>query len=77
MNWVSSSCITDLKRDFFEDATRKDGGLDPGMIALRLESLPIQELPDYLVKPVTLDELRSFAHDLRNRMAALALPKPS
>jgi len=58
----------------FEDAQLKDGGLDPSMISLILDSLKITELPAYMIKPLTISELRDYVVRLKNRMALLALP---
>ncbi len=59
----------------FEDAQLKDGGLDPSMISLILNSLTITELPSYMIKALTVDELRNYVIDLKHRMALLALPE--
>lgn len=61
--------------DLFDEAQEKDGGLDPAMISLLLNSLMISELPDYLIKPLTLQELCEFVSDLKRRMALLAYPE--
>ncbi|MBL7076223.1 MAG: nucleotidyl transferase AbiEii/AbiGii toxin family protein [Kiritimatiellae bacterium] len=58
----------------FEDAQQKDGGLDPGMISLLLNSVAIVELPDYLIKPLTLEALRTYVDDLKRRMVLMAYP---
>jgi hypothetical protein len=60
--------------DYFEEARQKDGGLDPAMVSLLLDSLTIAELPDYLIEPVTLPELKAFVEDLKRRMAMMAYP---
>ncbi len=60
--------------DCFEDAQRKDGGLDPGMISLLLNSVSVHELPDYLIKPLSVDELRAYVSELKRRMALMAYP---
>jgi len=61
--------------DYFEAARMKDGGLDPAMVSLLLDSLRIAELPAYLIKPLTLAELCAFVDDLKRRMALLAYPE--
>jgi len=61
--------------DHFAEARQKDGGLDPAMISSILKSLQITEMPDYLIKPLSLDELKSFVEALRIRMAVLAYPE--
>jgi hypothetical protein len=58
----------------FEEAQRKDGGLDPGMVSLLLDSLAITELPDYMLRPLTVGDLRTFVDDLKRRMAIMAYP---
>jgi len=60
--------------DYFEEAQQKDGGLDPAMVSLLLDSLRITELPDYLIKPLTLADLCAFVDDLKRRMALMAYP---
>jgi hypothetical protein len=62
--------------DHFDEARQKDGGLDPAMISCLLQSVQIPDLPDYLIKSLSLDELRSFVETLRKRMALLAYPEP-
>jgi len=63
-----------LVETYFEEAQKKDGGLDPSMISLLLNSLTVSELPDYMIKPLSLEELRSFIKDLKRRMALMAYP---
>jgi len=58
----------------FEEAQRKDGGLDPAMVSLLLDSVKLTELPDYMIKPLTLAELQAFVDDLKRRMALMAYP---
>lgn len=61
--------------DYFKEAQQKDGGLDPAMVSLLLNSLRVPDVPDYLIRPLSLAELREFVDDLRKRMALLALPE--
>ena len=61
--------------DHFEEAMQKDGGLDPAVISNILASLQVNELPDYLVKPISLAALREYIEALRLRMAILAYPE--
>jgi hypothetical protein len=58
----------------FEDAQLKDGGLDPSIISHILDSLRITELPGYMIKPLTISDLRDYVSRLKKRMALLALP---
>jgi predicted nucleotidyltransferase component of viral defense system len=60
--------------DHFDEATKKEGGLDPAMISFLLSRVKI-ELPDYLLEPVDLADFESFVRDLRRQMAAKVFPK--
>jgi len=60
--------------DYFAEAQQKDGGLDPAMISMLLNSMKIVELPDYMIEPLTIEELQTFANDLKRRMALMAYP---
>ena len=61
--------------EHFDQAIQKDGGIDPAMISNILHSVQIDELPDYLIKPIQLHELRDYIESLRKRMAILAYPQ--
>lgn len=60
--------------DHIEQAVKKDGGLTPGQLAWVLSQIEIGDdarLPD----GVSLEELRVYLQDLRDRLADLAFPK--
>lgn len=59
---------------YFEEAQQKDGGLDPSIVSMLLNSVKVSELPDYLIKPLTVEEIECFIDDLKRRMALMALP---
>lgn len=64
--------------DYFHDARGKNGGLDPAMMSMILDSMNLNALPDYLIKPLTLDELVQFVQDLKKRLILMAFPgKPA
>lgn len=54
-------------------ALRKDGGIDPGVLAWLLGSFPVEPLP-IMLEPLTPGELREFRDDLRERLKRLTLP---
>lgn len=60
--------------DDLELALRKDGGVDPGVLAWLLRDFPVEPLPKML-SPLTVDELRAYRDDLRERFRRLAVPK--
>jgi len=55
-------------------AIRKDGGIDPAILAWLLGQFPVAPLPAMLM-PLTSEELGRFRDDLRERMRAVAVPK--
>ena len=59
--------------DLLPDAQRKEGGLEPAMLAYLLSELSV-ECPDYLLKPLELSAFREFIEDLETRLKALAYP---
>jgi Nucleotidyl transferase AbiEii toxin, Type IV TA system len=56
-------------------ALQKDAGTDPAILAWLLREFPIEPLPKMLV-PLTIDELRSYRNELRERFRELAVPRP-
>lgn len=54
-------------------ALRKDGGIDPAVLAWLLREFPVEPLPRMLV-PLSVDELRAYRDELRERFRRLALP---
>lgn len=53
-------------------ALRKDAGMDPAILAWLLRDFPVQPLPMMLL-PLTVEELRSYRDDLRERFRRLAV----
>lgn len=56
-----------------ELALRKDAGTDPGILAWLLRDFPVEPLPKMLT-PLTVDELRCYRDELRERFRKLAVP---
>ncbi len=54
-------------------ARRKDGGIDPGVLAWLLHSFPTRPLPKML-EPLNEEELRRFRDDLAGRLKLAARP---
>jgi hypothetical protein len=52
-------------------AIRKDGGIDPGILAWLLAQFPTEPLPEML-QPLTPRDLCAFRDDLRERLRRLA-----
>jgi len=62
-------------RDHLTEACQKEGGLDPAMISFILAKTAIDKVPDYVLEPLDLNELRAFIHDLQLELAGLAFPQ--
>jgi hypothetical protein len=54
-------------------ALRKDAGIDPGVMAWLLGQFPVEPLP-VMLAPLSVQELRAFRDDLRERLRRLAVP---
>jgi hypothetical protein len=59
-----------VERDL-ELALRKDGGVDPGVLAWLLRDFRVEPLPSML-EPLTVAELRAFRDELAERLRTLA-----
>jgi hypothetical protein len=46
------------------------------MVSLLLDAVHVTELPDYMIRPLTLEDLRAFVDNLKRRMALMAYPCP-
>ena len=55
-------------------ALRKDGGMDPGVLAWLLGQFPVRPLP-MMLEPLTEAGLLAFRDDLRERFRRLAVPE--
>jgi len=55
-------------------AMKKDGGLDSATLSYIISDIKIKELPDYLLKTVSLDELNTFLSKLKSGLADIAFP---
>jgi hypothetical protein len=60
---------------YFEEAARKEGGLEPAMISYLLSEVEIKEAPPYLLQPVDLEDLNSYIRKLQKEMGLRALPE--
>jgi hypothetical protein len=56
------------------DAQTKDGGWDPAVVSMLLDGIDTSELPPWLLRSVTSEELLAFLKRLRLAIAAKALP---
>jgi Nucleotidyl transferase AbiEii toxin, Type IV TA system len=55
-------------------ALRKDGGIDPGVLAWLLGQFPVKPLP-IMLSPLSEEELLVFRDSLRERFRRLAVPE--
>ena len=56
------------------DAQAKDGGWEPAVVSMLLDGLRNAEVPPWLLRPVSPEEIRAFIERLRLAIAARALP---
>lgn len=60
--------------DALEVAKRRDAGLTPAGLAWAISQVPLGRLPEGLLTPLTLDELRRFRDRLVEALQRLAFP---
>lgn len=60
---------------FLPAARRRDGGLNPAVLAFVLSEVRVNRVPDDLEKPLSAAELQAFIDDLRRRLAREAFPE--
>jgi Nucleotidyl transferase AbiEii toxin, Type IV TA system len=62
------------ERDLSE-ALKKDGSIDPGVLAWLLSQFPVEPLP-VMLEALSVEELRLFRDALAERLRRLAVPEP-
>jgi len=60
--------------DALPAARRKDAGLTPAQLAWAISQVPLDRVPDGLLAPVSLDELRAFRARLLDTLERLSFP---
>ena len=56
------------------DARTKYGGWEPAVVAMLLDVLHVRDIPEWLIKEVSVNDLEVFLNRLRLAIAAYALP---
>jgi len=62
--------------DHFDEAKRKEGGMDPATIAYVLSETEPDASSLHLLMPLASEELQRYHQDLKKRMSAMAFPDP-
>lgn len=60
--------------DALPAARRKDTGLTPAQLAWAISQVPLDRVPDGLLEPLSLEELRSFRARLLDALERLSFP---
>jgi len=55
-------------------ACTKEAGLEPAMVSFLLSQINVDEIPHYLEKELTVDQLRKFINELHKKLADMASP---
>lgn len=63
--------------DHIHDAQSKDGGFDAATFSYVLSQIHVNEIPNLLIKSLSVTELRDFARTLQKRFAEHAYPDKS
>ncbi len=59
----------------WEQACTKEAGLEPAMVSHLLSQIDVEEIPHYLEKELTIEQLRAFIDELRKKLADMASPR--
>jgi len=60
--------------EYFPYAQQKDGGLTDETLAYALSQFSIKRIPEFMIKPLTTDELKKFLEALIERLIQRSLP---
>jgi hypothetical protein len=60
--------------NYFEIAQLKDGGLAYETLAYTLSQFQISEIPSYMIKPLTVDELRQYRDTINDWLILKSSP---
>lgn len=56
------------------DSMKKDSGLNASTLSFILNGIKVKEIPEYMIRNVTPDELNQFINDLRKKLAEVSFP---
>jgi len=57
-----------------ERAQEKEGGLDPAMIAFLLSQVDLEQIPQYLLKILSIQNLGDFMREIKSELEKLSYP---
>lgn len=61
--------------NYIESAQRKDAGVSQAMLAYLLSELRLSKLPDFMIAPVSLEELQEYFQTLAKKLAVESFPR--
>lgn len=61
--------------NYIEAAQRKDAGVSQAMVGYLLSEFRLSKVPDFMIVPVSLEELREYFQSLARKLAVESFPK--
>ncbi len=61
--------------EHINDSKKKDAGLNPSTLSFVLDEIEIQTLPDYMIKKISVDDIKQFVNQLKIQLAENSFPE--
>ena len=61
--------------DYIHLAQQKDAGVSQAMLAYLLSEFKLSKVPDYMIAPISLEEVREYFQSLSNKLAGESFPR--
>lgn len=61
--------------NYIESAQRKDAGVSQAMLAYLLSELRLSKVPDFMIAPISLEDLREYFESLARKLAVESFPR--
>jgi len=61
--------------NYIKLAQQKDAGVSQAMLAYLLSELKLSKVPDFMIAPVSLEELQEYFHSLAGKLAVESFPR--
>lgn len=61
--------------EHINDSKKKDAGLSPSTLSFILDEIEIHKLPDYMIKEISVDDIKKFVSQLKIQLAEISFPE--
>jgi hypothetical protein len=60
---------------FIQPAQQKDAGVSQAMVAYLLSDFTLSKVPDFMIAPISLEEVQEYFHSLARKLAVESFPQ--